>query len=235
MTTYRERRENKADRLREWADKRDTKATADIGHASTMAQAIPFGQPILVGHYSESRDRNYRGRIHSTFERGFEHQAKAADFNRRAGGIEAQLATSIYSDDPDACEALTARIDELEQERTRIKAYNASCRKGTPDLSVLTEAEKQSLVTLARVASYQLGKGGAFPAYHLSNLSGNIKRNRDRLASLQANKATGGRLMILRYDGTCHACDTDLPAGTTARYDRTTKQVTCTDCDEVTA
>jgi hypothetical protein len=36
-----------------------------------------------------------------------------------------------------------------------------------------------------RVCPYQLGKNGAMPAYALSNLSGNIKRNRDRLEQLR--------------------------------------------------
>ena len=42
--------------------------------ARDMASIIPFGQPILVGHHSEKRDRNYRGRIHKKFERSFEAQ-----------------------------------------------------------------------------------------------------------------------------------------------------------------
>ncbi|MEE8059026.1 MAG: DUF3560 domain-containing protein [Pseudomonadales bacterium] len=35
--------------------------------AKDMAPVIPFGQPILVGHHSEHRDRRYRDRIHNTF------------------------------------------------------------------------------------------------------------------------------------------------------------------------
>lgn len=156
-----------------------------------MARVIPFGQPILVGHHSEGRDRNYRDRIDRTMERGVEHARKAEDMRSRAEGIEAQLERSIYDDDPDAVERLEERLAVLEAERERFKAYNASCRKaartgGTGDLSLLTESERAEVASLARVAGYQLGPGGALPSYKLSNLSGNIKRNRDRLAALQA-------------------------------------------------
>lgn len=55
--TYRDRREAKADRLREWAEKREAKAAAAFDSAATLSDAIPFGQPILVGHHSEKRAR----------------------------------------------------------------------------------------------------------------------------------------------------------------------------------
>ncbi len=38
------------------------------------------------------------------------------------------------------------------------------------------------------------------------------------------------KVMRLRYAGTCRACHTDLAAGTTAVYDRSTKSVTCLEC-----
>jgi hypothetical protein len=53
MTT-RERREARAARLREWADKREAKSTAAFDAVRQIADNIPMGQPILVGHHSES-------------------------------------------------------------------------------------------------------------------------------------------------------------------------------------
>jgi hypothetical protein len=65
-----------------------------------------------------------------------------------------------------------------------VKAYNATCRKGAPDLGLLDEAQRVQIAGLARIGSVFMGKGGAFPSYHLTNLSGNIARNRQRLESL---------------------------------------------------
>ena len=190
MSTYRERREAKAERLREWADKREAKADAAYARARQLGDAIPFGQPVLVGHHSEGRHRRDLGRIDSAMTQTVEHSRKAEEMRRRADNIEAAAAHAIYSDDDDAVERLRERIAELEAERARIKAYNASCRKaakagGTGDTSILTDAERADLLSLAKYAPYQLRAGGAFPAYKLSNLSGNIKRNRDRLAELE--------------------------------------------------
>lgn len=183
--TYRERREAKAERLRGWAEKREAKAAVAFGKSHDIGDAIPMGQPILVGHHSEKRHRRDIGRIHQAMDQGVEHVRKAEDFNRRADGIASALAGSIYSDDPDAIEALEARIATLEAERDRIKAFNATCRKGSPDFSILTDKDKNDLLTTARVAAFQLSKGGGFPAYKLSNLNGNLNRNRKRLEALK--------------------------------------------------
>lgn len=221
--TYRDRRRARAERLRDWSDKREEKAESELARAEEMARVIPFGQPILVGHHSEGRDRNYRDRIDRTMGRGVEHARKADDMRSRAEGIEAQLERSIYDDDPDAVERLEERLAALEAERERIKAYNASCRKaartgGTGDLSLLTESERGEVATLARVASYQLGPGGALPSYKLSNLSGNIKRNRDRLATLkaraeraQASSDAGGILIEDLAGGYCRVTFAERP------------------------
>jgi hypothetical protein len=183
--TYRDRRLGKADRLRGWADKRETKATAAYEQASLLADVIPFGQPILAGHYSENRDRRYRDRIGATMDRGLEHSRKADSMHSKAANIEAAAAGAIYSDDPDAVEALEAKIVRLEAERGRIKAYNASCRKGAPNPTILDDRQRAGLESVSRVAAYQLGKHGEMPGYALSNLGATINAAKRRLAGLR--------------------------------------------------
>jgi len=187
--TYRERRGRRAERLRGWADSRDTKASAARDTADAIMDAIPMGQPVLLGHHSQRRHERDLDRLDRAARANLEHGAKAEEFRRRADNIEAAADHAIYDDDPDAAERLTDRIAELEAERARIKAYNASCRKaaktgGTGDLALLDDAQRADLLTIARVAAFQLGAGGALPAYKLRNLSANITRNRKRLAAL---------------------------------------------------
>ncbi len=189
--TYRDRRQARAERLREWADKRETRAAVALEDASRRADAIPFGQPILVGHHSEGRDRRYRAGIARKMDQGVEHRRKAEDMRRRADSIEAAADRAIYDDDPDAVPRLRERIRGLEAERDRWKAYNASCRKaakagGVGDTGLLDDRQRAEFATLARVASYQLRAGGAAPVYVSSNLSGNIGRLRKRLAALES-------------------------------------------------
>lgn len=183
--TYRDRREAKAERLRGWADSRDAKATVALAGAKQLSDMIPFGQPILVGHHSEGRARRDADRIHNGFSNGFAHQAKAEAMRDKADNIERAAAHAVYSDDEDAIPRLRERLTGLEAERDRIKAYNSSCRKGTPELGLLDEKQRASLESVRQHSAYSLGPNGAMPAYALSNLSGNIGRQRKRLENIE--------------------------------------------------
>jgi len=187
--TYRERRLRKAERLRSWAESRDGKAAAALGRADGIAEQIPLGQPVLVGHHSEGRHRRDLERIEGGMRAGIDHAGKADSFRRRADGIEAAAEHAIYSDDPDAVDRLRERIACLEAERDRVKAYNVSCRRGARDVGLLDQRQRADLETVGRVAPYQLGKGGAMPTYVLSNLGGNIGRQRKRLAELEGGRS----------------------------------------------
>jgi hypothetical protein len=186
MTTYRERREARAGRLDEWADKRKAKADTAFATASTMADAIPFGQPILVGHHSERRDRNYRDRIGQNMARGVDHSRKAESMRSRAANIRAAADHAIYSDDVDAVERLAEKLADLEAQRDRIKRYNATARKGSPDPSILDEKQRRDLESCARFQpEYFARKKQQMPSYALANLSGVISTTRKRLDSLR--------------------------------------------------
>jgi hypothetical protein len=175
--TYRERRERRAERLRGWAEKRETQAntTLDTIH---RRYAGDHGFNFQPGHIPE------RTRVIARQDRAFESLAKAEGMTSRAAGIEAQLERAIYRDDDDAEAALLARIQTLSAERERIRAYNASCRKGARDVALLDDKQRRDLEVTARVAAYSLGKNGEMPGYALTNLSANIRRQADRLEAL---------------------------------------------------
>lgn len=185
--TYRERRQRRADTLRRWADRRAARSTAAFKTAATIADGIPFGQPILVGHHSERRHRRDCERIRAGMDRGVEHANMARSMDSRADEIERQADAAIYSDDPDAIEQLREKINLLERERERIKAVNAGCRKHGLDAFAALPAtvdyseEIAELRTLARITPWHDVCRKGFPAYKLSNLAGNITRARRRL------------------------------------------------------
>jgi hypothetical protein len=193
MSTYRERREARAERLREWAAKRETKAETAFNTAESMAAVIPFGQPILAGHHSERRDRRYRDRIGRNMDRGLDHSRKAADMEARADSIEAAAGRAIYSDDPDAVERLAERIAGLEAQREQVKARNREARKRGDDPT---------------------------PRYVLANLGGNITRQRKRLAELKREAEHGPRvrLIVAKYRGTCDKCHAEIEPGNRILY-----------------
>jgi hypothetical protein len=169
---YRERRLAKAERLREWSEKRARRSAAAFESARKVADSIPLGQPILVGHHSEKRHRRDVARIDNGMRKGVEHERKAHDMSYRAASIEHAADISIYSDDVDAIERLREKLADLEAQRERMTAANAAYRKAhRAELKAQPSAYERSLMV-------------PHPAYSLQNLGGNITRTRQRLAQL---------------------------------------------------
>ncbi|MCH8328674.1 MAG: hypothetical protein IID15_09175, partial [Candidatus Marinimicrobia bacterium] len=96
-------------------------------------------------------------------------------------------------------------------ERERIKAFNRTARKGAPDYDLLDEGQRASLLSVARVQAYAMSKGGGFPAYHLTNLGGNITRYKKRLAQMSERRAY--RTIEARYGGECPECENEYDVG----------------------
>jgi len=74
----------RAEKAEQRAEKAEKKSEQLYNRAKNMASAIPLGQPILIGHHSEKRDRNYRDRIHNTFGKAFKEQDKTSYYRNKA-------------------------------------------------------------------------------------------------------------------------------------------------------
>src|SRR3990172_1736562 len=93
---YDERKAAKIERLRARAERKSQEAAALLKSGNAMFDCIPFGQPILVGHYSEGRDRRYRERAHNKISKGYATQDYAESLEERADNAEAN--TAIFSE-----------------------------------------------------------------------------------------------------------------------------------------
>lgn len=185
MSTYRERREARADRLEEWAAKREAKAEAASERAHKMMDMIPLGQPILTDHYSAPRHRSHLAKVQSAASKSVEHAAKAHEMASKADNIRAAADRAVYSDDPDAIERLETKLAGLEARRDSIKAYNASAKKGSPDPSLLIAARDRDSVTLPHLKGFCCKPDGQMRV-GVSNLSATINTTRKRLEALRA-------------------------------------------------
>ena len=76
---FEERKQNRIQFAKEQAEKNKIKADSLYNHAKEMNAVIPLGQPIMVGHHSEQKDRNFRNRIHNTYGKAFEALDKPAE------------------------------------------------------------------------------------------------------------------------------------------------------------
>ena len=124
----RERKENKINKLNEWQEKAEDRADQAYQSVRGIADNIPFGQPILVGHYSEKMHRGMLAKIDSGMRKSVEESNKAVRHAEKATNIARQLDNSIYDDDVDVIEKLQDKLIKLEEQRTAYKEYNKKAK-----------------------------------------------------------------------------------------------------------
>lgn len=130
MNNYEAKQQARKDRYLAKSQGLAQQADATYDRARTMAEAIPFGQPILIGHHSETRDRNYRNRIHTTYGKAFEQQDKADHYAQKAASVGTG---GISSDDPDAIDKLKEQLTQARDSQDMMKKANAAIRKHKAD------------------------------------------------------------------------------------------------------
>jgi hypothetical protein len=132
---YEERKEHRINRYKEQAQKAGNEFDALFAKAHNAASAIPFGQPILVGHHSEGADRSYWGRIETTHRKSFEAAEKAAYYQDKAE--TAVTNNAISGDNPDAVNLYREKLAKLETAQEQMKAVNKAFSKGDDALKAL--------------------------------------------------------------------------------------------------
>lgn len=187
--TRRERLENKLQKRLQWAESRREQSTAAYEASRRATEHIPMGQPILVGHHSEGMHRAALKRSDNAMRRSCESSAMAKHHESKAAGIEAQLESSIFSDDPDAIEQLEAKLARMEGQREEYKKLNAHWRKhksmkGFPGLS--DEAAARLDADIPQRYSWERQP---IPAYRLQNLGAEIRRVKLRIEEVKKRQA----------------------------------------------
>ena len=122
-TSLSERAEERAERFGEYSENRGKEAQAARDAASRIADAIPFGQPILVGHHSERRARKDAQRIQDGMRKSCSLWETAEYWERRAA---AAVSHAKYKERPDV-------------RHRRIKGIEADRRKSEKNM---TEAQE---------------------------------------------------------------------------------------------
>lgn len=198
--TRRERLEAKQAKREEWAAKAEQRAAGRFSTATNLVAGIPFGQPILVGHHSEKRHRRTLERCDQNMRKGSEESRLAAHHASKADGLAHQLNRSIFSDDPDALDALADRVVALEAKRDAMKQANAWWRKhstmiGFPGISEETAARLDTEIPTRYSWERQ-----PFPSYSLTNLGARIRQAKERAKHITAQTE---RSMAAEANGGC--------------------------------
>lgn len=213
----------RSDKLRARAE-RMSKLGYDLTmQASKMAEAIPMGQPILIGHHSEHSDRSYRARIDNKMRRGVRLMAESVALFDQAERIE--RSDVIFSDDPAAEEKLAERITQLMERQAVMVQANEIIRRATSEPALIDAlgALGFDLDMIDRVLHPVMGRPG-FQAFQLSNNSANIRRLKERLAQLE-RVAARGKLPDVVVGGVVIADDLDLDRITVRFPSRPPKEI----------
>lgn len=128
-STLAQRAADRAERFEGYRERREADGDREAEAVRRLADGIPLGQPILVGHHSEKRARKDAERI----ERGMHRAVKAWEtseyWRQRAAGA---IAAAKYKERPDV---RARRVKTLEAERRkRVNSYTPDPRFGVQDM-----------------------------------------------------------------------------------------------------
>ncbi len=178
---YEEKRTARIERLRAKAARLGVAADGAHARARAIGDAIPFGQPILVGHYSQRRHERDLERMRRSFTKSVELTNEAKAVASRAN--RAEHSTAVSSDDPGAIEKLRAKLAALNSDRERMRAANAAIRAGGDVLAALASLgfrEQHAKKLLERDFAGRIG----FPDYAMRNSAAEAARLERRIREL---------------------------------------------------
>lgn len=173
---YAERKEARIDRLNAASEKAATQSAAESKRSHDLVKNIPLGQPNIAGRPELPR---LREKSANAMDRAVEKSNTAEYYADKARAAENN--TAISSDDPEAVAKLEAKIERLEAERERIKAFNKEARKNGTDPA---------------------------PWYALPYLSRDIKAAKERIEKLKQIDDIPAE--VITFDGGTIEVDNDL-------------------------
>lgn len=145
-TSLVDRAAQRAERFEEYSIKRGSDANSAKDAVSAIAENIPFGQPILVGHHSERRARKDAERI----ENGMRKAVKMWECSQYwADRAESAIAHAKYKERPDV---RARRIKVIEADKRKQERYIANaehCLRFWQGKCSLTDRETGQKIPIA--------------------------------------------------------------------------------------
>lgn len=178
---FEQRRQKRIDNAENRAAKNASESNRLWEKANGMADVIPMGQPILVGHHSEKSDRRYRAKIDNTRRQSIEAMEKVEYYQSKAESIKSNDA--ISSDDPKSLEKLETKLKGLENSAEFMKKANFFIRK--KDREGFLTLPLASVEMWEELTSGRFGSIG-FEHFKFSNNSAERRRIKKLIDSLKA-------------------------------------------------
>lgn len=212
MNPYELKQETRRARLMSASAAAFARADAAGRRVRAISSAIPFGQPVLVGHHSERHHRRDIARMDAGIRTSIDETKRGEELQRRAESVGSG---GISQDDPDAIAKLEGELSAAERAQAMFKAINATirkyARKGTDaQVAALTGLEYGIGEARARLLLEPdtFGHVGIAP-YKITNNGANIRRIQKRIAELRAKATTPAREPIVTDRYTIEECADD--------------------------
>jgi Domain of unknown function (DUF3560) len=185
----------RADALSARAGRLEAVAGAAHDDAHAMAEAIPFGQPVLVDHYSAGRDLRYRARMGAKMDKAVATSRAAQETARRADASRANEQRRLTAG------ATRRRISRLEADE-RALARRARRDDHAPDLARVEDELSHWRAHLARLeaAGVKLWGPGDFRRGDRVNGSCTVVRVNTKSLTVQHDVWGPGHTHPLPYD-----------------------------------
>ena len=184
MNSYEERQQERKERYLQLAEQAEQESRTVWREADKMADAIPMGQPILIGHHSERSDRAFRDRIDRKHHKAVELDNKAEYYRHKAESVGTGGISGL---DPNAVAKMEKELDKRGKAKERMKAANRAVKlkdveKGNAKLREMGYTD--SNISELRKPDF-CGRIG-YPDYALQNNNASIRRIKERIAELKA-------------------------------------------------
>lgn len=122
-TSLIDRAEERADRFVDYSDHRAQDAQSARKSVAAIADNIPLGQPILIGHHSEKHARRDAQRIENGMRRAVKMWETSVYWKQRAAGA---IRSAKYKERPDV---RARRIKKIEADKRKIERHHADTTK----------------------------------------------------------------------------------------------------------
>ena len=152
-TSLVDRAEVRADRFDDYSARRASESQRAADAVRQLADGIPFGQPILIGHHSEARARRDAKRIENGMRRAVDLWDTSEYWKRRAAGA---VRAAKYKERPDV---RARRMRGLEADARKIEREIDECLSLARLWGKVPryEYDKQTLVARAIAGRYTFG------------------------------------------------------------------------------
>lgn len=185
---YEEKKQARIERYERLAEQNELNGQQAINDSYEMISSIPAGQPILVGHHSEKRHRNYLKRSENKMIRGISLVEKATYYKDKAEA--AKNNTAISSDDPEALTKLREKVQKLESAHKEMVAINRYYRKHGTCVGFKGLSDDIAKKLDQKVENGYSWETAPYASYTLQNDNQNIKRLKNRIKALEYNANT---------------------------------------------